>query len=650
MHPAFPSPDDTDPEDVGWALTTGAALWKQGERYDAIVWLKRAVDAAEQAGAATRADELNRAATELLASLSGPTIPTSSTPPPPVPLVRHPAPPPPATATGVPFSAVSPMTAPLPPPKPPPIKGRSVAPPAPPPSRQNAGATRREVRHFPPLPGGEPERTLAHSRARPVHVEERDSRPNPALIDQAIREALAQPIGQPGAMQMEVPFPPSAVQREPFQTEVDAETEIDEQETIPLPSLQVVLDSSPPDGEPESLPLLRSEPISMSPVPRTAPSPLPSAPPSAPSPRSNTLPPGSAPPNRSSSWPSLGPRSSTVPSAHPSADVRSSSAPPDSAGFVGSSAGPSVAPGVMTRSSPVPAAPPSHPFRSSPVPPAPSSSVRPNQASHAWGSSPAAPFRQSPLPSLPPSVAPPPIALDALGQLSPAQREGLLRAATIESLGAEEEVTVTGLAFVITGSASIQATVAEASAGVLNAGELLYAKSPIAETVSLRLVAEIEHTQIALWDAKVAEEALSASPELLQQLKIASARAQAVVGCSMGAMGERLDESLRTLAIERLETRILQPNEVLASAGLPVPGLVIIGVGSVHLDDDGPEQVADKLVPGDFLFATEVLGAEAAPATARAGPRGAIVLFGGRTVAHELLVTCPPLLEIFAGM
>jgi hypothetical protein len=211
-------------------------------------------------------------------------------------------------------------------------------------------------------------------------------------------------------------------------------------------------------------------------------------------------------------------------------------------------------------------------------------------------------------------------------------------------------VIVSGLAFVITGQASIQATVAEAEAGILKAGELLYAKSPIAETFSLRLVAEAESTQIAVWDAKTADDALSAAPELLEKLKVASARAQAIVGCSMGAMGERLDESLRTLAIERLETRILRPNEVLAHAGLPVPGMVIVGVGSIELDDDGGEKSGDALMPGDFLFATEVLGGEAAPRTARAGAKGAIVLFGARAVAHELLMTCPPLLEIFAGM
>src|SRR6266545_496953 len=70
MQSGFPSPYENDPEDVAWGLTTGAALWRQGERYDAIVWLKRAVEAATEAGAATRADELNRAATDLIASLA----------------------------------------------------------------------------------------------------------------------------------------------------------------------------------------------------------------------------------------------------------------------------------------------------------------------------------------------------------------------------------------------------------------------------------------------------------------------------------------------------------------------------------------------------------------------------------------------------
>ena len=61
-------------------------------------------------------------------------------------------------------------------------------------------------------------------------------------------------------------------------------------------------------------------------------------------------------------------------------------------------------------------------------------------------------------------------------------------------------------------------------------------------------------------------------------------------------------------------------------------------------------KVAGVVGSGEFLFPTEVLGAGSAPATARAGAGGALVMFGDRAIAQELLVTCPPLLEVFAGM
>src|SRR5215471_8280815 len=72
MQTGFPAPLDDDSEDVAWGLTTGASLWKQGDRHDALIWLKRAVVAANAAGQARRADELNRAATRLIAALAAP--------------------------------------------------------------------------------------------------------------------------------------------------------------------------------------------------------------------------------------------------------------------------------------------------------------------------------------------------------------------------------------------------------------------------------------------------------------------------------------------------------------------------------------------------------------------------------------------------
>src|SRR5215471_12083066 len=72
MQTVFPAPLDDDSEDVSWGLTTGAALWKQGDRHDALIWLKRAVVAATEAGQSRRADQLNRAATRLIAVLAAP--------------------------------------------------------------------------------------------------------------------------------------------------------------------------------------------------------------------------------------------------------------------------------------------------------------------------------------------------------------------------------------------------------------------------------------------------------------------------------------------------------------------------------------------------------------------------------------------------
>jgi len=160
-------------------------------------------------------------------------------------------------------------------------------------------------------------------------------------------------------------------------------------------------------------------------------------------------------------------------------------------------------------------------------------------------------------------------------------------------------------------------------------------------------VAEADPTIIALWDAS-ADEVLAATPDVALDLKRASDRTQAIAGCTMGPVGERHDEGLRATATDQLEVRVLAPNEIIASAGQPVPGMVIVGVGVVELDGDGV--TGERLGPGDFLFATQVLGGGPAPATARAGAKGAILLFGARAVAHELLVTCPPLLEVFAGM
>src|SRR3954471_15793732 len=67
---ALPEPRPEDDEDVVWGLSTASALWARGERGDAIVWLRRAADAAVAAGQTFRGSELGMYASELEDSLA----------------------------------------------------------------------------------------------------------------------------------------------------------------------------------------------------------------------------------------------------------------------------------------------------------------------------------------------------------------------------------------------------------------------------------------------------------------------------------------------------------------------------------------------------------------------------------------------------
>ena len=125
-------------------------------------------------------------------------------------------------------------------------------------------------------------------------------------------------------------------------------------------------------------------------------------------------------------------------------------------------------------------------------------------------------------------------------------------------------------------------------------------------------------------------------------------RLQALAGAAMGPLGERLDDALREQVTGRCEVRTYLPGESFVDQGAPVPGMHIVGAGRVELVDDSGK-VLEELGAGQLLFASEVLSAGAAHATARAGEGGALLLFAPRLVAHELLVSVPPLLEIFAS-
>jgi len=101
---------------------------------------------------------------------------------------------------------------------------------------------------------------------------------------------------------------------------------------------------------------------------------------------------------------------------------------------------------------------------------------------------------------------------------------------------------------------------------------------------------------------------------------------------------------VRSTTLEQLEVRVLVPGDRIATKGESVPGMVIVGTGGLDIQDGG--EVVEHLGSGDLLFGAKVPEAGPAPADAVASAKGAVILFGKPALAHELLVSNPPLLEI----
>jgi hypothetical protein len=74
----LPAPEPTDARDVRWALETAQSLWTQGERREALQWVRRAAEAAAEAGADDRALSLAKMGAELRGVLE---IPRTLPPP-----------------------------------------------------------------------------------------------------------------------------------------------------------------------------------------------------------------------------------------------------------------------------------------------------------------------------------------------------------------------------------------------------------------------------------------------------------------------------------------------------------------------------------------------------------------------------------------
>lgn len=221
----------------------------------------------------------------------------------------------------------------------------------------------------------------------------------------------------------------------------------------------------------------------------------------------------------------------------------------------------------------------------------------------------------------------------------------LAMAARLERLNVDEELSAFGAALVTHGAAAVVTDISDEPALLATKGDVVFTEGSLLDGTKLRVVSTLENTVIAVWSRVDLEEALKDCPWVEETLRAIADRFQALAGVTLGTLGERLDASLRRGVVDRMEVRAYAPGEQVIGKGVTMPGLYIVAAGRIELLNDDNSQVASDLLPGDFLFPQGVLSAGAAPSTARAGGKGALLLAANRSVAHELVTSVPPLLE-----
>jgi hypothetical protein len=573
-----PLPDDDD--DVAWALQTAAVQWQRGQRADAVVWLRRAVDSAIIAGNPARTQDLTRLASSVADRLIAEAMARPNSMAPPRIEERDPddvdellsrPPPPPRANRESQHSLTSEI----------PIEFDDGG------GGEEAGEEQDGEEDAPTIPP-----------ASADFAEDEDTGDEEEVVDAAELFSahpsgpadLAALIGHGESLEDAPPEPTDSMDGfdEPFGSSA-----------LPEPSNPESSRSEDIGGEfdfadsPEAVP----QPLESA---RLEPEPLPfeiakSEPPPVHSPPSDPPWSRSAPPEPLAALFSEPPP--------PSVRVPVASLPP-----------------VLAAQRPPPVA--IELFESSPPPP----------------------------PEEPPSIVVGGISLDQVRgfeDLPETTQQRLAASATLTELAENDEVAAFGAALVVTGRVGIMPSIADVATSVASQGEVVFTRGTLEQAVPLRVVALEDGTTVASWSPQEMDTNMSDCPWVVDELRLVADRFQAFAGAALGPLGDRLDDSMRGLVMSRLEVKAFEPGETIVTAGKAIPGLHVVGAGKVEVVNG--EAITGEASPGDFLFAAEVLAAGKPRFAARAGKSGALVLFAPRSVAHELMMSVPPLLEILAG-
>ena len=226
--------------------------------------------------------------------------------------------------------------------------------------------------------------------------------------------------------------------------------------------------------------------------------------------------------------------------------------------------------------------------------------------------------------------------------------EMLADKAEVVQLGPDEEVSGFGAALLLSGMATLCATIVDAAAHWARPGELLVSKGSLSEGIAVRVVGAGDGASVAVWPRAVVERAFAEHAGAAARAKAFGDRLQALAGATMGPFGEIDDEDRRALAMD-LSVRCLRPGEIWLEDGAPAPPVALVGAGAMELYGPISEETSETIEPGALVFPELGAGGGEAPASARAGAQGALLLVAERDAAQRMAGRVPDLAARLRG-
>ena len=232
--------------------------------------------------------------------------------------------------------------------------------------------------------------------------------------------------------------------------------------------------------------------------------------------------------------------------------------------------------------------------------------------------------------------------IEALADLPDDARERLAREATVTLLSPGEQAPAFSLAVVLRGEVELLGAECNVPADRVGAGQVVKVAGSLAEVVGLRLVATAESARVATWASAAVDPVLASCPWVDDELRAHADRNASLIALTLGPLGAGLEPEVRAELVVHLGVRLLVAGEAVFERAAPVTQLVIVGQGVIELlDADGV--VATSARAGALVFSPELMSADDAPATARAGAGGALVLVGDRAEIRGLVIRHPSL-------